>query len=72
MFCCCIDTQVAASHLDTVLDKLKDILDNVGDSVFKRYMQGAYEFILAPIHLGKKIMGSHLGKKIMGSEFPDI
>ncbi|KAL0457614.1 UNVERIFIED_CONTAM: protein SHOOT GRAVITROPISM 6, partial [Sesamum latifolium] len=26
---------VAASHLDTVLDKLKDILDNVGDSIFK-------------------------------------
>ncbi|KAH6798831.1 ARM repeat superfamily protein [Perilla frutescens var. frutescens] len=29
---------VAASHLDTVLDKLKDILDNVGDSFFKRIL----------------------------------
>ncbi|KAL9150059.1 hypothetical protein ABFS82_12G145000 [Erythranthe guttata] len=29
---------VAASHLDTVLDKLKDILDTVGDSIFKRIM----------------------------------
>ncbi|KAK6126257.1 hypothetical protein DH2020_040002 [Rehmannia glutinosa] len=29
---------VAASHLDTVLDKLKDILDNVGDSIFKRIL----------------------------------
>ncbi|KAL0316187.1 UNVERIFIED_CONTAM: protein SHOOT GRAVITROPISM 6 [Sesamum radiatum] len=29
---------VAASHLDTVLDKLKDILDNVGDSLFKRIL----------------------------------
>lgn len=32
----CLDTKVAASHLDTVLDKLKDILDNVGDNLFKR------------------------------------
>ncbi|KAL3623358.1 Protein SHOOT GRAVITROPISM 6 [Castilleja foliolosa] len=29
---------VAASHLDTVLDKLKDILDNVGDSIFQRIL----------------------------------
>ncbi|KAG6412080.1 hypothetical protein SASPL_124746 [Salvia splendens] len=29
---------VAASHLDTVLDKLKDILDNVGDSYLKRIL----------------------------------
>ncbi|XP_022767238.1 protein SHOOT GRAVITROPISM 6-like isoform X8 [Durio zibethinus] len=29
---------VAASHLDTVLDKLKDILDNVGQSVFQRFL----------------------------------
>lgn len=30
--------QVAASHLDTVLEKLKDILDNVGQSFFQRYI----------------------------------
>lgn len=35
VFCC---LQVAASHLDTVLDKLKDILDNVGQSIFQRFM----------------------------------
>ncbi|XP_038697854.1 protein SHOOT GRAVITROPISM 6 isoform X2 [Tripterygium wilfordii] len=29
---------VAASHLDTVLEKLKDILDNVGQSVFQRFL----------------------------------
>ncbi|RYR03646.1 hypothetical protein Ahy_B06g082747 isoform A [Arachis hypogaea] len=29
---------VAASHLDTVLEKLKDILDNVGQSIFQRIM----------------------------------
>nr|POE91853.1 protein shoot gravitropism 6 [Quercus suber] len=29
---------VAASHLDTVLDKLKDILDNVGQSMFQRFL----------------------------------
>ncbi|CAL5387693.1 unnamed protein product [Camellia sinensis] len=29
---------VAASQLDTVLDKLKDILDNVGQSVFQRFL----------------------------------
>ncbi|KAG2405061.1 Protein SHOOT GRAVITROPISM 6 [Vigna angularis] len=29
---------VAASHLDTVLDKLKDILDNVGQGIFQRFM----------------------------------
>nr|XP_009768809.1 PREDICTED: protein SHOOT GRAVITROPISM 6 [Nicotiana sylvestris] len=29
---------VAASHLDTVLDKLKDILDNVGQSIFQRIL----------------------------------
>lgn len=29
---------VAASHLDTVLDKLKDILDNVGHSIFQRFL----------------------------------
>nr|XP_033512728.1 protein SHOOT GRAVITROPISM 6 isoform X2 [Nicotiana tomentosiformis] len=29
---------VAASHLDTVLDKLKDILDNVGKSIFQRIL----------------------------------
>ncbi|KAK4730875.1 hypothetical protein R3W88_023863 [Solanum pinnatisectum] len=29
---------VAASHLDTVLDKLKDILDNVGQSIFQRFL----------------------------------
>ncbi|KHG30714.1 HEAT repeat-containing 7A [Gossypium arboreum] len=28
---------VAASHLDTVLDKLKNILDNVGQSIFQSY-----------------------------------
>ncbi|KAJ8753981.1 hypothetical protein K2173_001879 [Erythroxylum novogranatense] len=28
---------VAASHLDTVLDKLKDILDNVGQTFFQRF-----------------------------------
>uniref|UniRef100_A0A7N2M7R6 MROH2B-like HEAT-repeats domain-containing protein n=1 Tax=Quercus lobata TaxID=97700 RepID=A0A7N2M7R6_QUELO len=26
------------SHLDTVLDKLKDILDNVGQSIFQRFL----------------------------------
>ncbi|XP_061352593.1 protein SHOOT GRAVITROPISM 6 isoform X2 [Gastrolobium bilobum] len=29
---------VAASHLDTVLEKLKDILDNVGQSIFHRIL----------------------------------
>lgn len=29
--------QVAASHLDTVLEKLKDILNNVGQSIFQRW-----------------------------------
>lgn len=29
---------VAASHLDTVLDKLKDILDNIGESVLQRFL----------------------------------
>lgn len=29
---------VAASHLDTVLDKLKDILDGVGQSFFQRFL----------------------------------
>ncbi|KAB2630954.1 protein SHOOT GRAVITROPISM 6 [Pyrus ussuriensis x Pyrus communis] len=29
---------VAASHLDTVLEKLKGILDNVGDSIFRRFL----------------------------------
>ncbi|CAI9274388.1 unnamed protein product [Lactuca saligna] len=29
---------VAASHLDTVLDKLKDILDNIGKSVLQRFL----------------------------------
>ncbi|KAK8557003.1 hypothetical protein V6N13_035111 [Hibiscus sabdariffa] len=29
---------VAASHLDTVLDKLKNILDNVGQSIFQRFL----------------------------------
>ncbi|CAA0829709.1 Protein SHOOT GRAVITROPISM 6 [Striga hermonthica] len=29
---------VAASHLDTVLEKLKDILDNVGDGIFQRIL----------------------------------
>lgn len=33
--------QVAASHLDTVLEKLKDILDNVGQSFFQRYILDA-------------------------------
>ena len=35
VFCC---FKVAASHLDTVLEKLKDILDNVGQSIFQRFM----------------------------------
>ncbi|XP_052174886.1 LOW QUALITY PROTEIN: protein SHOOT GRAVITROPISM 6-like [Diospyros lotus] len=29
---------VAASHLDTVLEKLKEILDNVGQSIFQRFL----------------------------------
>lgn len=29
---------VAASHLDTVLDKLKEILDNIGESIFQRFV----------------------------------
>ncbi|XP_022143882.1 protein SHOOT GRAVITROPISM 6 [Momordica charantia] len=29
---------VASSHLDTVLEKLKDILDNVGQSFFQRFL----------------------------------
>ncbi|KAK4272815.1 hypothetical protein QN277_021318 [Acacia crassicarpa] len=29
---------VSASHLDTVLEKLKDILDNVGQSIFQRIL----------------------------------
>ncbi|MBA0638789.1 hypothetical protein Godav_025882, partial [Gossypium davidsonii] len=29
---------VAASHLDTVLDKLKNILDNIGQSIFQRFL----------------------------------
>ncbi|KAK8708807.1 hypothetical protein V6N13_059844 [Hibiscus sabdariffa] len=34
---------VAASHLDTVLDKLKNILDNVGQSIFQRFLALFYE-----------------------------
>jgi hypothetical protein len=30
--------QVAASHLDTVLEKLKNILDNTGQSALQRYL----------------------------------
>lgn len=30
--------QVAASHLDTVLEKLKNILDNAGQSALSRYL----------------------------------
>ncbi|KAK9985618.1 hypothetical protein SO802_030569 [Lithocarpus litseifolius] len=30
--------QIAASHLDTVLDKLKDTLDNVGQGIFQRFL----------------------------------
>lgn len=44
----CLDTKVAASHLDTVLDKLKDILDNVGDNFFKRLDPVAYDNISTP------------------------
>nr|GEU38198.1 protein shoot gravitropism 6 isoform X1 [Tanacetum cinerariifolium] len=29
---------VAASHLDTVLDKLKEILDDIGESIFQRFI----------------------------------
>lgn len=29
---------VAASHLDTVLEKLKDIIDNVGQTIIQRFM----------------------------------
>jgi hypothetical protein len=29
---------VAASHLDTVLEKLKIIVDNVGQSIFQRFI----------------------------------
>lgn len=28
---------MAASHLDTVLEKLKDILDNVGQNIIQRF-----------------------------------
>lgn len=34
---------VAASHLDTVLAKLKDILDNVGQSFFQRFLSIFYD-----------------------------
>lgn len=34
---CCMAFQVAASHLDTVLEKLKNILDSVGKSIFQRF-----------------------------------
>jgi len=30
--------QVAASHLDTVLEKLKNILDNAGQNALQRYL----------------------------------
>lgn len=30
--------KVAASHLDTVLEKLKDIIDNVGQTIIQRFM----------------------------------
>ena len=30
--------QVAASHLDTVLEKLKNILENAGQSALQRYL----------------------------------
>ncbi|KAI3706697.1 hypothetical protein L6452_24616 [Arctium lappa] len=29
---------VAASHLDTVLDKLKEVLDNIGESILQRFL----------------------------------
>lgn len=35
---CPLHFQVAASHLDTVLEKLKGILDNVGKSIFRRFL----------------------------------
>lgn len=35
--------QVAASHLDTVLEKLKDILDNIGQSIVQRL--SCYSFL---------------------------
>jgi hypothetical protein len=34
--------QVAASHLDTVLEKLKNILDNAGQSALQRYLYGPF------------------------------
>ncbi|XP_010546529.1 PREDICTED: protein SHOOT GRAVITROPISM 6 isoform X2 [Tarenaya hassleriana] len=34
---------VAASHLDTVLEKLKEILDNVGQSIFQRILSFFYD-----------------------------
>nr|POE92592.1 protein shoot gravitropism 6 [Quercus suber] len=33
-----LNSLIAASHLDTVLDKLKDILDNVGQGIFQRFL----------------------------------
>jgi hypothetical protein len=40
--------QVAASHLDTVLEKLKNILENAGQSALQRYL---YEFFGRRIYL---------------------
>lgn len=40
--------QVAASHLDTVLDKLKAILDNVGQSIFQRCVPFNDNDVLTP------------------------
>jgi hypothetical protein len=34
--------QVAASHLDTVLEKLKNILDSSGQSAIQRYLQDTF------------------------------
>ncbi|KAK3226648.1 hypothetical protein Dsin_006510 [Dipteronia sinensis] len=34
---------VAASHLDTVLEKLKNILDSVGKSIFQRFLSFFYD-----------------------------
>jgi predicted dinucleotide-utilizing enzyme len=37
-----LSLQVAASHLDTVLEKLKTILDSAGQSAIQRYLQDTF------------------------------
>jgi len=43
--------QVAASHLDTVLEKLKNILDNAGQNALQRYL---YDLLAGDIYCSSR------------------